>query len=233
MHRSAEKPVFRLLSSVFCLLIILLYSTMKTFRIHIIFSIVSILLFSSCNKNFTPEQQEYIASVEKSRREKDEWMKSDSLSPFTRDTTAHFSPLKYYPVNPDYVFHSKLFHYSQQDTVTIFGTKGEERRVVRYGYVLWNHEGTDIAITVYKGTSKKGVEYYSIWFTDKTTGKETYGVGRYLDFFYNPDNDFIYTVDFNLAYSPYCSYSTLYSCAIPAKEDYIDVAIEAGEKAFH
>jgi uncharacterized protein (DUF1684 family) len=192
-----------------------------------------IFFFLSCGKSYTPEQQEYISSIEKSRAEKDEWMKSDSLSPFTRDTTTQFSPLKYYPVNPDFVFYSKLYNYSQQDTVSIFGTKGEERRVVRYGYVLWNREGIDIAITVYKGTSKKGIEYFSIWFTDKTTGKETYGVGRYLDFTYVSDPEHLYTIDFNLAYSPYCAYSPMYSCAIPSKEDYIDVAIEAGEKTFH
>ena len=33
-------------------------------------------------------------------------------------------------------------------------------------------------------------EYYSIWFTDKTTGNETYHVGRYLDFELNPDPEF-------------------------------------------
>jgi hypothetical protein len=191
-----------------------------------------IFFFLSCGRSYTPEQQEYIATIEKSRQEKDDWMKNDSLSPFTRDTTAHFSPLKYFPVDPEYVFYSKLYNYSQQDTVTIFGTKGEERRVVRYGYVLWNREGTDIAITVYKGTSKKGVEYYSIWFTDKTTGTETYGVGRYIDFELHPDREHLYSIDFNLAYSPYCSYSDIYSCAIPSKEDHIDIAITAGERTF-
>ena len=75
--------------------------------------------------------------------------------------------------------------------------------------------------------------YYSIWFTDKTTGEVTYGVGRYIDFEIHPDKDFNYTVDFNLAYNPYCAYSPEYSCAIPTKEDYIDLAIEAGEKNFH
>lgn len=191
-----------------------------------------IFFFVSCGKNYTPEQQEYIATVEKSRQEKDDWMKNDSLSPFARDTAARFLPLKYFPVDPDFVFHSPLYEYSQLDTVTIFGTKGEERRVVRFGYVLWNRDGNDIAITVYKGTSKKGIEYYSIWFTDRTTGKETYGVGRYLDFEFQPDKEHIYTIDFNLAYSPYCSYSNMYSCAIPSKEDYIDIAITAGEKTF-
>ncbi|MGE5437699.1 MAG: DUF1684 domain-containing protein [Syntrophothermus sp.] len=40
----------------------------------------------------------------------------------------------------------------------------------------------------------------------------------------------MYTIDFNLAYNPYCAYSLDYSCAIPTKEDNINLAIEAGEK---
>ncbi|MCL4278406.1 MAG: DUF1684 domain-containing protein, partial [Ignavibacteriaceae bacterium] len=81
--------------------------------------------------------------------------------------------------------------------------------------------------------SRTGEPYYSIWFTDKTTGKETYGVGRYLDFELNENPDFIYTIDFNKAYNPYCAYSAMFTCPIPRKEDYIDMSIEAGEKNFH
>jgi uncharacterized protein (DUF1684 family) len=86
---------------------------------------------------------------------------------------------------------------------------------------------------VYKGFSKSNDVYFSIWFTDLTTGEESYGVGRYLDFELNSDKDFIYTIDFNLAYNPYCAYSSEYTCAIPTKEDYVDSEIEAGEKKYH
>jgi hypothetical protein len=205
---------------------------MKTIKFSIVFSIASLLLLSSCGKTYTPEQKAYIASVEQSRAEKDEWMKNDSLSPFNRDSSARFAPLKYFPVDPDFVFRSVLVEFEQMDTVIILGTKGEERKVVKVGYVQWDHKGKKIPINVYKGTSKKGIEYYSIWFTDKTTGKETYSVGRYIDFEFQPNRSFLYTIDFNLAYSPYCSYSDIYSCAIPSKDDHIDMAITAGEKTF-
>jgi len=191
------------------------------------------LLLLSCSRTYSPEEKAYIASIEKDRQEKDDWMKSDSLSPFIRDTAAHFTPLHYFPVDPDFKFTSVLHEYDSKDTVIILGTKGEERKVVKYGYVVWNFRGDSRNINVYKGVSRIGKEYYSIWFTDKTTGKETYHVGRYIDFQLNPDTNFEYTVDFNEAYSPYCSYSGLYSCAIPSKNDYIDVAITAGEKRFH
>ena len=165
--------------------------------------------------------------------EKDEWMKTDPSSPFNQDSTAHYAPLKYFDVNPDFKFQSKLYEYEQKDTIIILGTKGEERQVEKFGYVLWNEGGKQHTINVYHAINRNGIEYYSIWFTDRTTGKETYGVGRYLDFELNPDKDFLYTIDFNLAYSPYCAYSSKFSCAVPSKEDYIDAAIEAGEKSFH
>ena len=195
--------------------------------------ILSTIIFFSCSRHYTPEQKKYIAEIEQQRKEKDHYMKNDPDSPFNRDPNAHFQDLKYYDVNPDYVFKSKLYVYKNKDTVKIFGTKGEERKAVRYGYVKINFKKGERNVNVYKSAGRNGQTYYSIWFTDKTTGDETYGVGRYLDFDFNPDSDFIYTVDFNLAYNPYCSYSAKYSCAIPTKEDHIDLAIKAGEKRFH
>ena len=205
---------------------------MKSILIYLLTAIV-IFSFFSCGKNSSQEDKNYISQIEKSRKEKDDYMKNNPSSPFNHDPEAHFAPLKYYKVDPDFVFRSKLNENVNKDTVKIYGTKGEERKVVKFGYVIWNFKNEDHKINVYKGVTRNGQEYYSIWFTDKTTGKETYGVGRYLDFEMMTDPNYTYTIDFNLAYSPYCSYSTKYSCAIPAKEDYIDVAIKAGEKSFH
>ena len=202
-------------------------------RLKFLTIILLALIYLSCGKNYTPEQKKYIAEIEQQRKEKDDFMKNDPDSPFNRDLKAHFQDLKYYDVNPDYVFKSKLYEYKNKDTIKIFGTKGEERKAVRYGYVKINFKQGTRNVNVYKSTSRNGETYYSIWFTDQTTGDETYGVGRYLDFDFNPDSNFIYTIDFNLAYNPYCSYSAIYSCAIPTKEDHIDVAIKAGEKRFH
>ena len=192
-----------------------------------------LLVACSCSKNYTPEQKAYIAGIEKERKAKDISFRSDEDSPFNHKSKVHFEPLKYYDVDPSFVFQSKLYLYPIKDTIKVFGTKGEERKAIRFGYVAFTYDKNNYRINVYKGSTKTGQEYYSIWFTDKTTGDETYGVGRYLDFEYNPNPDFIYAIDFNLAYNPYCSYSKEYSCAVPLKEDHIDLAIKAGEKRFH
>ena len=191
------------------------------------------LILNSCSKKSSTINDNYVSEVVKFRQEKDNYMKNDPGSPFNQDTTAEFHSLKYFDVNPDFVFKSELYLYNEKDTVKILGTKGDERKAVRYGYVNINFKNIVYRVNVYKSWAKNNQEYYSIWFTDETTGKETYGVGRYIDFDLNRDSDYLYTIDFNLAYNPYCAYSTMYSCAIPTKEDYIAFPVEAGEKKFH
>ncbi|MGE5798329.1 MAG: DUF1684 domain-containing protein [Ignavibacteria bacterium] len=194
---------------------------------------INLILLISCGKNYTPEEKNYIEKVEKYRAEKDQYMKNDPGSPFNFKGKIDFEPLKYYDPDPQLVFKSRLFVYDKKDTVKVFGTKGEERTSVRFGFVKLNYKNKKYKLNVYKGTAGDGDEYYSIWFTDNTTGNQTYGVGRYLDFELNPDSNFVYTIDFNLTYNPYCAYSPKYSCAVPTKEDHIDLAVEAGEKNFH
>lgn len=204
-----------------------------SYSFKVMITIILLFLVNSCTDNRNPEEVLYIESIEKSRTEKDDYMKNDPNSPFNLDERADFSPLNYYPVDPGFKFTSRLFQYDPKDTIIVLGTKGEERKVLRYGYLIFNYNGKDYPINVYEGRSKNGTIYHSIWFTDLTTGEETYGVGRYIDFELNENEDYIYTVDFNLAYNPLCAYSARYSCAIPTKEDHIPLAITAGEKNFH
>ncbi|MGE5351092.1 MAG: DUF1684 domain-containing protein [Bacteroidota bacterium] len=196
---------------------------------------VAVVLFLSgvFSKHYTQEEKKYIAEVENMRQKKNFEMQNDQQSPFNFKGKVHFEPLKYFDVDPSYVFKSKLYEYENKDTITVYGTKGEPRKAVRFGYIKFNLDGKNVKMNVYKGSTRTGQEYYSIWFTDRTTNNESYGVGRYLDFEKVDNPDYIYTIDFNQAYNPYCAYSPNYSCAIPTKDDYVDIEVKAGEKKFH
>jgi uncharacterized protein len=198
--------------------------------------IITVVLISfACNekKQIKNSNPGYVKEILNERTEKDSSMQFDDYSPFKRDTSVSFTGLKYFLPDESFLFKSKLYRLNPPDTVTVMGTKGEARRVIVEGYVSCVKDKKDHHVNVYKGFSQTGEPYYSIWFTDQTTGKETYGVGRYLDFEYNEDPDFVYTIDFNKAYNPYCAYTKLYTCPVPRKEDYIDMSIEAGEKNYH
>ena len=183
------------------------------------------------NSNHLDEN--YLTELLNERTFKDSSMRHDPYSPFNRDTKAEYAELNYYEPVSEFIFTSKLYEYDAIDTVDVFGTRGELRRVLKLGYFELNYRSDGHKVNMYKAFGRDGTPYYSIWFTDKTTGKETYGVGRYLDFEYEDDPDHIYTIDFNRAYNPYCAYSAKFTCPIPREEDYIDFEIKAGEKNFH
>jgi uncharacterized protein len=175
----------------------------------------------------------------------DEFFRNDEGSPFKRDSTVHYSGVKWYPIDIRFRATSLLYRYATPETVVVMGTRGEERRNLKYGYfefVLPNEQGEArlCRLNVYKFTPYDGQRYLlyrdnlSVWFTDRTTGNETYDVGRYVDVgieFRDPDHP--YLIDLNQAYNPYCAYSSLYSCAVPRKEDHLDVAVRAGERKYH
>lgn len=70
--------------------------------------------------------------------------------------------------------------------------------------------------------------YILVPFRDATTGRETYGAGRYLDL--EPRHDDVYELDFNRAYHPYCAYDDQWSCTLPPPENKLPVRVEAGER---
>ncbi len=204
---------------------------MKNFLLIVVAALVSILSVS-CN-NYTPEEKEYIKMIEENREITDEWMKDDPNSPFNYKGKISFNGLNYFDVDPSFVFKSKITAYDDQKYIPIFGTKGEERSALRFGYLSFNKDSKDYRLNLYANVGQDSSVYYSIWFTDRTTNNESYGVGRYLSFELNPNKDHIYSIDFNLAFNPYCAYSADYSCAIPSQEDFLDLKITAGEKIYH
>jgi uncharacterized protein (DUF1684 family) len=69
-------------------------------------------------------------------------------------------------------------------------------------------------------------------FRDKTTGQETYRGGRYMDL--HPEGNLsdgdVVTVDFNLAYTPFCAYADAFACPLPPEENWLSSTVPAGER---
>ena len=105
--------------------------------LYIVVIQIIILILAACNSKETNNKidAEYLNSILAHRNEKDSIMHFGLHSPFNRDTTVEFSPLKYYEADPAYLFKSKLFRYDPPDTVEILGTLGEIRQVIKEGFV--------------------------------------------------------------------------------------------------
>lgn len=71
-------------------------------------------------------------------------------------------------------------------------------------------------------------------FRDATSGKSTYGAGRYLlDTIKGADlgmEDGRLVLDFNFAYNPSCSYDSRWVCPLAPPPNWLSIAVEAGEQ---
>jgi hypothetical protein len=183
----------------------------------------------------------YLVELKEHRATVDSTMRHDPLSPFLRDSTISFTGIKWYPPAFEFRTEARLHRYPVPEQIATRGTRGEPRAVVRYGYLTFKLLNKDYRLNVHKFTEeelkKRGEDLHSylmVWFTDKTNRTETYPVGRYLEIDpESPDSNHLYVLDFNKAYNPYCAYTTHYSCAVPTRDDVLDLAITAGEKKYH
>ena len=113
-------------------------------------------------KNIEPLDDNYISTLLSERALKDSDMNYDAHSPFNKDPKAKFLPLKYYEPTSEFIFKSKLFEYSPKDTVDVYGTLGELRRVIKYGFVILNYNGDDYKVNIYEAFNSQRQPYYSI-----------------------------------------------------------------------
>jgi uncharacterized protein len=145
---------------------------------------------------------------------------------------AEFKGLAYYPVDLAYRFVVPLTPNPRPDTVVILSTRGNQRRAVRAGWFGFTVAGRRCRLEATRLLEPGvGENDLGVFFRDATTGKETYGVGRYVDPERLPDGR--YVLDFNRAYNPACAFSEHYNCPIPPKANTLPVAIHAGEKDSH
>jgi len=94
--------------------------------------------------------------------------------------------------------------------------------------------GRDLRLTGFQDPDAEHGNELFVPFRDTTTGKESYGAGRYVEVEVEQaaDGKFFATLDFNLAYSPWCAYNPAYSCTLPPIENTLEVGIEAGEQTY-
>jgi hypothetical protein len=180
----------------------------------------------------TEEEQRIKSEILQSRSEKDSLFQVADWSPILENERSDFNGLNYFPVDLHWRFEGPIVTYDSLIKDTIAGTKGDLRPAMRYGYFEFTVHKKPARLEIYKiiRSDTAYQDYLFLGFTDRTTGKSTYGTGRYIDLSIRRDNHYI--IDFNKAYNPYCAYNPRYTCAIPPDENALPFAVEAGEKIY-
>jgi len=185
-----------------------------------------------CEKPYTAEDLKIINELKRHRETKDSLFQYAEWTPLSKEDRENFHGLVYFPIDLSQRFKGPIIEYESTILDTIRETKGDLRPAIKYGFFPFQYKNRELKIQIYKilSDAPQSTEYLFMGFTDETTGKETYGAGRYINPIKKGEN--IYIVDFNLAYNPYCAYNKKYSCAIPPDENHFNFSIFAGEKIY-
>ena len=176
--------------------------------------------------------QRWKQCIESGRRAKDRSFASHPQSPVSPEDCGAFEGLAYYPPDPDYRFELPLHRHEEEEILEVADTAGQMRQLGRWAEFRFQVGHTRCVLQCYR--SDPAEERLFLPFKDHTSGKETYGAGRYLDL--DPETDGtdegLWIVDFNQAYNPWCAYSDHYACPFVLPENWLDVPIRAGEKKY-
>jgi uncharacterized protein len=141
----------------------------------------------------------------------------------------NFAGLDHYPFDPKFVIDAKFEPAAKIEGIDFQTSRGWYKRFFRVGHAVFQLEGKDVRLPLYSDSDEpKKIHDLSAFFLDELTGKETYGVGRYMNVEMKHYPAERVTLDFNRAYNPNCARSKHYNC--PVATDMVPLAVRAGEK---
>ncbi len=190
--------------------------------------------FIACSeKSLTKEQQAWLESAKEAQYKLNIQYADKEESPLTDKDFKTFRSLDFFPIDVKYIVKAD-FEKNEFPVPFEMETTTNRRPIYqKYGTLHFEMDGIKCELPVYQNMSLDIPEEYKnhifLPFTDLTTGKESYGGGRFIDLELPFESEVL--IDFNSAYNPYCAYNHKYSCAIPPEENNLKVAIKAGVKA--
>jgi len=134
--------------------------------------------------------------------------------------------LHWYPADEKWVVKAKFVPYTTKKTAMITNVLGDTSPVDIPGYLSFTLDGKECKLDA----QDEGVLFLN--FQDTTSGKSTYGAGRFL-YTDKPDKDGNVVIDFNQTTNPPCAYTSFATCPLPPAGNRLDVAVTAGEKKYH
>lgn len=174
----------------------------------------------------------YSEAVLDFRRRKDEHFAAGQ-GPIQGEALENFTGLSYFAPNEAWGFDLPLEAAEAGHTqeFALATNSGATRYMALLGFVAVPMNSTEHRLSVFAPLGEDRPARVFIPFKDATSGKQTYGAGRYLDapVTYTADEALV-RVDFNLAYHPYCAYGDDWTCPLPPAENVLPEAILAGER---
>ena len=180
-----------------------------------------------------------LGSLAEFRAARDDLFKHHSQSPVEPEERDAFPGLSYFDPDSAYRVPARLDPGPDDELEIDTGGGDGVIRYRRAARLVFELEGLRCSLTVLALVQYGGGLF--VPFKDATSGRETYGGGRYLfDTAKNTDGHVLdvatgsldVTIDFNYAYNPSCVYSPRWACPLAPPENTLRVAVRAGERMY-
>lgn len=189
--------------------------------------VIGIIIFYTLQDEETEEV--YTEQIIRERKSIYDFMLTSDESPIPEDEKNDFEGLNYFPVDISYRVKARFLPSEEKESLIIPTSTGEEEKYRKAGYAIFKLHDKENKLLLLQADKNDNNDLF-LAFADETSGSETYGGGRYINV-PNPKGSVV-TIDFNLAYNPYCAYNPDFSCPLPPRENILDVPVYAGEKDF-
>ncbi|MFY7874836.1 MAG: DUF1684 domain-containing protein [Pirellula sp.] len=136
----------------------------------------------------------------------------------------NFEGKHWHTIRPELCVEARFEPYEPEKRIRIINIQGDSVEAVLAGrlrFQLNDQEWTLDAIS-------EGDDALFVVFKDRSSGKSTYGPGRFLTLA-SPVEGRV-TIDFNKAYNPPCAFSPHTLCPLPPRQNHLDLEINAGER---
>lgn len=137
-----------------------------------------------------------------------------------------FKGTEQFPVDPQYRFDARFEGGDSTRTISINNKIGQTLTEKSPGTLVFTYAGKE-----YRLDALDEGQSILIVFADRTTGKETYGAGRFLTLKKPSPGDHV-TLDFNKSYNPPCVFTPYATCPLPPPQNRLPFAVRAGEKNY-
>ncbi|MFA0962634.1 DUF1684 domain-containing protein [Roseivirga sp. BDSF3-8] len=189
---------------------------------------VAVLIIIIYGFNTSQDPQAYAETISEERKKSERFLLYNEDSPLDEEDKKNFKGLNYYEPDLTYKVRAKVTPIGGNQEITLPTSDGAEQTYRKFGYARFEIDGKPQQLLLLEVQDDPDELFLA--FADATSARETYGGGRYLDLT-RPAGESV-TLDFNLAYNPYCAYVEGYSCPFPPPENTLNIPIRAGEKDY-
>jgi uncharacterized protein len=136
---------------------------------------------------------------------------------------AAFTGRKWFPLDSQYRLTGRFNPHETPRILQIVTSTGHLNAMTNPGRVEFTVHGQTLALEAFASNENE------VWFVfkDATSGRSTYGAGRFLYAPLGADGSVI--LDFNKSYHPPCAFTPYATCPRPPKENILPLEIAAGE----